>query len=141
MRKVTKDTKRIYDIWVNLVQELQVKSEVVILTMKTNWENRVCSPKADLVKFLDNDNDHNDTLVFPLATCMPRSEPECSPLGFAGRTGSGYGLPQFSVSHIWSLLTTLADGLASGMWLVGISRIEIRQNITSLVPMRDLFEL
>ncbi|KAE9385353.1 hypothetical protein BT96DRAFT_1007112 [Gymnopus androsaceus JB14] len=40
MQKVTKDAKRVYDIWVNLVQELQVKSEVVVLTMKTNWENR-----------------------------------------------------------------------------------------------------
>ena len=48
---------RVYDIWVNLVQELQVKLEVVVSTMKTNWENQVCSPKADLVKFLDDDNE------------------------------------------------------------------------------------
>jgi hypothetical protein len=46
------------------------------------------------------DNDRNDILlVFPLATCM-LSEPEHSPLDFAGRTGSEYRLPPSPVSHI-----------------------------------------
>lgn len=57
MRKVTQNADRVYGIWVNLIQELQIKSEVVVSSMKTKWENRSCGPKEDLSKFLDDDDE------------------------------------------------------------------------------------
>ncbi|KAK1221220.1 hypothetical protein PQX77_015979 [Marasmius sp. AFHP31] len=40
-------------MWIKLIAELQVKSEVIQSAMKDEWNSMVCVADADLVKFLD----------------------------------------------------------------------------------------
>src|SRR6201996_1472779 len=56
-QKVTRNAGHVYDIWLNLIEELQVKSEVGISEMKGKWEARTWTKGGNLVEFLEEDEE------------------------------------------------------------------------------------
>lgn len=62
MRKVMKGSTRVLDIWVKLVKQLQVKSEIAISDMKADWEQHTCGPKVNLIDFLAEDQEMVDEI-------------------------------------------------------------------------------
>ncbi|KAE9383406.1 hypothetical protein BT96DRAFT_1009224 [Gymnopus androsaceus JB14] len=62
MCKVMKGSTRVLDIWVKLVEQLQVKSEIAISDMKADWEQHTCGPKVNLIDFLAEDQEMVDEI-------------------------------------------------------------------------------
>ncbi|KAE9397730.1 hypothetical protein BT96DRAFT_1034869 [Gymnopus androsaceus JB14] len=62
MHKVTKGSTRVLDIWVKLVEQLQVKLEITISDMKADWEQHTCGPKVNFIDFLAEDQEMVDKI-------------------------------------------------------------------------------